>query len=307
MISHVQYSYNELLSIKEDGFDLTIPDDVISKVQMIAERVGAPGYIKTPVFVKKRKEKVTLKKTEFQTETTCLFDEVKQTIQSLINKISEKTFDTIFEQICEQIDALVTEENKSNERLTSEMNDVGAFIFKIATQNKFFSQLYAKMYKSLMEKYDIFSTILESNFVQFLNYFHNIKYVDPDEDYDGYCKYNTTKEIRKALSSFIVALLQEDVIEEAYVFNVVNELYTQLMSCADDDDMVFVCDEISMNIKIIVTEALNILVQHNDWEVLESKIRKTCEMKSREKPSFTSKSLFCFYDIRDAVDKFQNK
>jgi hypothetical protein len=66
MISHMRYSYNELLTIKEDGFDLTIPDDVISKVQMIAERVGAPGYIKTPVFVKKRRKRLHSRRPNFK-------------------------------------------------------------------------------------------------------------------------------------------------------------------------------------------------------------------------------------------------
>ena len=48
-----KYTLSEVNDIIADGFDAIVPDDVMEKISQLALLVGAPDYVKTPVFKKK--------------------------------------------------------------------------------------------------------------------------------------------------------------------------------------------------------------------------------------------------------------
>ena len=93
MTTMLQYSLDVFEDVKKEGFDFQFDPSVINMIQDIAEKVGAPGYIKTPIFAKKKKP--TIKATVFKQEIACLFDEIKVDIRKMMNKISNDSYDTI--------------------------------------------------------------------------------------------------------------------------------------------------------------------------------------------------------------------
>lgn len=301
MTTILQYNLDFFENVRKEGFDLTFDDSVIAMIQDIAEKVGSPGYIKTPIFAKKKKP--TIKATVFKQEIACLFDEIKVDIRKMMNKISNDSYNDIYENLCKKIQALLSEENKSNEKLQEEMSFIGNLIFDLATFNHFYTRLYAKLYRDLMIKYEIFTNILESTFTKFMERFQNITYVSPNDDYDGHCKYNQEKDVRKALTSFISELCLLDVIEEDYVVTLIQDLHTQIHLHISNENVKHLCDELSECIKLLICNTIEILINIEEWNDIEELVQECCKLKPRINPGFTSKALFCFYDIRDKIKK----
>ena len=51
------YLLTDFNKIRDDGFNITLPQSTIDIITKISEQVGAIGYIKTPAFSKKSKKK----------------------------------------------------------------------------------------------------------------------------------------------------------------------------------------------------------------------------------------------------------
>ena len=64
-MNHV-YTLNDFRDITFGGFDIKLPDKTIEIITVLAEQVGSPTYIKTPVFAKREipvvKEQIFKKK-----------------------------------------------------------------------------------------------------------------------------------------------------------------------------------------------------------------------------------------------------
>ena len=298
------YSLEKFEEVANEGFEFTFNDEVLHIIQDIAEKVGAPGYIKTPIFAKKKKEKPSIKPTIFKKEITSLFDNVKQEIRISMNKISNDTYDMILKDISIKIDMLIEEKDKTEDQLEAELVQVGKLIFDLATFNYFYSKLYAKLYKDLMDKYTSFTNVLEKNFTTFTDYFKNITYVSPNDDYDAHCNYNVQKETRKSLTSFISELYVLDIIQEEYIIELINELYKQFITNIEIKEGTHISDEISENLKVLYSSTMHVLIKTPDWEQLKNIILETATLKPKSKPGFSSKSLFCYYDIRDKIKSF---
>ena len=305
MTTMVQYSLDIFENIQKDGFDFTFDDSVIAMIQDIADKVGAPGYIKTPIFAKKKKP--TIKATVFKETIASLFDEIKVNIRQMMNKISNDTYDSIYKDLCSKIDMLINEDNKTSDKLEEEMGYIGNLVFDLATFNHFYTSLYAKLYRDLMKKYDIFTNILENTFAKFMEQFKNIKYVSPNDDYDGHCKYNQEKEVRKALTSFVSELCLLDIIEEEYVVTLIHDLHDQFELHMVNEKMKHLCDELCECIKLLICNTINVLANINEWDDINSIVQRSCKLKPRVNAGFTSKALFCLYDIRDKIKKYEKE
>ena len=51
------YEINDFKTIKENGFDYTIPEESRKLITLLANLVGSPNYSKSPYFIKTDKKK----------------------------------------------------------------------------------------------------------------------------------------------------------------------------------------------------------------------------------------------------------
>ena len=58
------YTIEDVNNIIENGFEYTLPEKTIKLIQTLSEKVGAPSYIKTPIFNKKNYNKRNKNKSE---------------------------------------------------------------------------------------------------------------------------------------------------------------------------------------------------------------------------------------------------
>ena len=296
-------------NIKNEGFNFELPQETINMIKKISELVGDASYIKTPVFKKrnnKRQHNVidpNFKPTIFKVE----IDEYQKNlskIQIQINKISDKNYETIKDATLEILDKI--REHMSEE----DFEKIGQHIFTIASSNAFYSHLYAKLYSILMSKHEIFETIIEKKFIEYLKIFDEIKpSINSDEDYEEFCRINSENDKRRALSKFITSLLNCDVIQSDFVLVILEKLVNDFNNLIETENMTSSCDEISENLKIIIENSKDIFNKTNDddeknkWTEIVDKIKIISKMKTTDYKSYSKKTLFRFYDIMDKLNK----
>jgi len=219
-------------------------------------------------------------------------------IRIALNKISKKNYDTISAAIIDSIENIY----KTDESIES-IKRVATYIFEIASTNKFFSEIYAKLYKELVEKFEVFQTIL-SNFIStYIDGFKNIQYFDQTHDYDKFCENNKINDARKSTSVFIVSLVKIGVLDESLLLSTMNELLEIVVEYIDTISKTTQVDEITENIFLIITESYCVVKNREEWPSILERIKTISQMKTKERVSLSSRSLFKYMDMIDFIDK----
>ena len=222
-------------------------------------------------------------------------------IRVALNKFSNKNADTQHAIIVNLINQVITESKEAEEDTKKVIN----LIFDIVSSNEFYSGLYAKLYKDLIELFPAFSEKLVDIIERYKDSFNNIKIVDPNVDYDGYCAYVKSNDLRRAMTTFIVNLMKNRAMKESDVLDIIIYLEELVFKFAEIADKSVTIEEITENIFILITENKNKLNTNVVWKEtiipnihVISKLRKTDAVKYQ---SMTTRSTFKFMDIIDAI------
>jgi hypothetical protein len=171
-------------------------------------------------------------------------------------------------------------------------------IFDIASNNRFYSKLYADLFSDLIKKYETMRTIFEKSLGTFLELFTNIESANADEDYDRFCKVNSNNERRKSLSAFFVNLAAKDIVSQEKLTDLIVQLMNQAYQFIKMDNKKSEVDEIVENLCILYNKDL---VEKCDEEIggktLKEIIQELAACKAKTWPSLTSKSIFKFMDL----------
>jgi hypothetical protein len=185
-------------------------------------------------------------------------------------------------------------EKSSQEDILKVFNE----IFEIASNNRFYSKLYADLLSQLIYKYAVMKSIFEKNFNKFLELFSNIEHANADEDYDKFCKVNRDNERRKSLSTFFVNLTANEIISKEKLLDLFIQLLNQVYTFIKLENKKSEVDEIAENLSILYNRNL---VENCDEEIdgktLNEVIKELAACKAKTYPSLTSKTIFKFMDI----------
>ena len=292
----IQYDINDYEEITNAGFICNLTQETLDIISKLSEQVGAPTYIKTPIFLKKesrvsgmgmgmgigstinsmaisgigggnggfkknknRPSEITDEDWEtirqFQTTTKHISEGIQKNMENIrgyLNKMSEATFDKMVNEIKAEISQLI-----EHETTDENMMKIGHSIFTIASSNSFYSELYAKLFKILMDEHEIFKKIFEDNYKVFMNLFDNIEYVDPKKNYDKFCEYTKTNDNRRAMSLFLVNLMKNNVIEKDEILEIIINLQKLIMKYIAKPDKTNEVEELNENLYIIITSSSN--------------------------------------------------
>ena len=324
------YQLTDFEAIKWNGFECVLPEDVIRLVSRIADQVGAPSYVKTPIFPKRvnaddstatsssagtqRKPRTTVNEiTEDDWETIRRFqvtelekrqgiDAHLDGIRSDLNKITDKTFDEVFAALCARIDELKDEPD------TSHLQTVGAAIFNTASSNHFFSAVYARLFHQLLEKYDdVFQTVFQTNFDQFMALFKTIEHADAKKDYTRFCEVNKTNDKRRAMSLFIINLMKQGIITTLQIVDIVQQLQTLIQEHLRQSNHANEVEELTENLFIILKDAQSQLSKAHaeEWAAIVREVEYVSQLKPKNAkyPSISNKTIFKHMDILDELKK----
>lgn len=322
------YSHADIEEFAFNGFSCTIPQETLDIISSIAVKVGSPAYIKTPVFQKRehakpvvqddnhvrrrRTKDVMLENTEWdspnkQPSNTSSVLLQKDGIEARINQIRvclNKLSDSTYNDNLNQIKTILTtciEENATED----ELYKIGSAIFEIASNNKFFSKLYANIYTDLMQTFHQLTVIFDKNYESYLSLFKNIEYVDPDVDYNQFCINNVANEKRKAVSAFFVNLSLNGIIPPQHIMNVLKELFDSVLTLMVQPNKTNEVCELIENIAILYNRQVIELSNNLDTTINHAGVDKTFAQiiahlsttKMKTYPSLSSKSIFKCMDI----------
>jgi hypothetical protein len=307
MSSIIKYTLTDFENIKFEGFDFNIPDITLAFISELTTRVGSPSYIKTPIFKKKNSEIVLNTKKDFNdnwgsVRNTFQATKIEQKqgldlqidlIRSHLNKISDKNYIDYRNKIIDIFDELI--ENKiSNEN----MMRICSCLFEIASNNRFYSKLYADLYSDLINKYNEMNIIFENSLTSFMCLFDNIEYVDPVVDYDAFCKNNKNNERRRSLSAFFVNLMYNNIITKDKLIGLLVILLTQVFTFIKMENKKNEVDEITENIALLFKKEFidATYIQIEGMTIIQS-MEHLAKSKSKTYSSLSNKSIFKYMDI----------
>jgi len=296
--------------------DTNIDERTIQIINLLAQRVGAPEYQRTPVFKKRHNENRHSRRSQSSNvisnedwqemrnfKTTKLekndkgIEKEMDSLRMLLNKITSTNYHDIKNQIIvlltKIIDSSPTEE---------ELIKVGESIFEIGCLNKFWAKLYAELYKDLMEIFPVMNDIYKKNFATFLSLFDSIRFVSAEEDYDKFCEINKENQKRRAVSSFFVHLMTNKVVGTEKVMNIINILIQKFNNYIDQDNKYNEVDEIGGNLCILIEEGKDILEKECKFDNIFQFINTVADMDHHKYKSLTSKVVFKFMDLLDNVN-----
>lgn len=323
----MKYTLENFSTILFNGFEIKLPDETLNIISDIAQHVGSPSYIKTPVFhkrevvpgknnnqqmgggdgyKKKRRNKNNENMNDDDWESIRNFQATKieqkvgidskiVIIRSLINKITDKTYVELSNKIIETLDELIQDDT-----CEEEMMKVGNSIFDIASNNRFYSKIYADLYAVLIHRYEIMKVVFEKSFNTFLELFQNIEHANPEEDYNKFIKVTSENEKRKSMSSFFVNLMLNGIITKEKIIEIACDLMNEVLKLIKEENKKSVVDEMSENISLLYNKGLFHIenVKIHD-ELFTDIINRLSLCKVKTYPSLSNKSIFKYMDLNE--------
>ena len=325
------YTLEKINEILYQGFEYKLPDETLEVISRISSEVGAPDYIKTPIFQKREnpmkvEPSVYVKESSggnkkrrgkaneivndedwenlrtFQTtkiEEKSGIDTQIDNIRVNLNKMSDKNYIDMRNKIIDIIENLIVE-NITDE----DMIRVSSIIFDIASTNRFYSKMYADLYSDLSTKYDVLKNTFENNFKKFVDLFNIIEYVDPKVNYDKFCEINKANEKRKALASFYLNLMINGIINKVQIMVITRNLLEQIYRYISVEDKKNEVDELIETIAILYKKDIYDDDDGDDYQQIDGLtinevIEKIAKSKVKDYKSLTNKALFKFMDLID--------
>lgn len=314
------YDLNDFNNIKFNGFDISLPKETIDMITQLSLQVGSPTYIKTPIFnknennitkkvscndgvdiFKKKRRTKTMEVNDadwdsYQTTKMDKKEGVEEQIvllRTYLNKISDKSYDEPCEKIVEIINGLSDE---------NDLIRVGTIIFDIASNNRFYSKLYATFFGTLVTQYPFICKIFYEKLEIFIGLFETIVYIDSEKDYDAFCIMNRDNERRKAMSSFIVNLMKNGIVKNKIIIDIASNLLNKMLVLIFEADKKNEVDEITENLVLLFDKAifnedcLNLFKFEGESMTFLQIMAKFATCKAKMYPSLSNKAIFKFMD-----------
>ena len=324
------------------GFEFTIPDKTVALINELASQVGSQTFVRNTVFSKKeleegvvfgqmgassnfrlggggganrrRRGNKNMESNNDDWESLRTFQATKileksgidlhiDSLRSLLNKISDKTYLDIQEKIVLKMDEVLAEPDFDEEVSTK----VSTAFYDIAANNKFFSKIYADLYANIATKYPFMKTHFNSKYATFIDDFKNMTFVDAKVNYDLFCEANKLNENRKANTQFFVNLASNGFLEKKLVVMNLKDLLELVMSMINQTDKKNEVDEITENVAILYKKDLIDAVlddsdcDEEDYEISGDSIADTVTILARSKAkdfkSLSNKAIFKYMDL----------
>lgn len=230
-------------------------------------------------------------------------DKLLGELRNYLNKISTKTYENLKTNIMTTINEIMGNYcDEKTEEQHADIQKIVNFIFDTGCANKFYSELYAKLYKELIETYPVFREIISPFIEKYVESIREVRYVDQNKDYDGFCENNKKNDKRRATSAFIMNLYANGILDQLIVFDIFSQFQLMAIEYIEDATKTNEVDEITENIFLMCSMGANLLKNEPIWisDILPN-IHKFATFKMKEKPGLSSRTIFKYRDLVEKV------
>ncbi len=217
-------------------------------------------------------------------------------LRSLLNKMSPQKYETQKVAFIEQVNTIM---NMFCDQTGSNCKMITDILFHIASTNHTLSELYSNLYKEFAEIYREASALISTYIDTYCNSIHEISYVDPEEDYDKFCAYNKTNDVRKATVRFFIHLMNAGLLDKTRVLTILSNLFSLSREYIDTDNRTNEVDEITENIFLFVTLGKPFLAKEAIWiTTIVPAVQEFSKYKAKEHKSLSSRVVFKYMDMK---------
>jgi len=288
-----------------------LPQEVMDVISILATKFGYNNIIPSiSIEQKTKKHRKYAKQYEESWINSCDFkptiiiekkegnDKIMNEIRSALNKISNKNYEANRDMILKLMNDILLQE-KSNEDIHKIANN----IFDIASTNKFFSEIYANLYKEISQQFvEIFNEILTNFLEGFTSTMKTIKYVDQKENYDDFCKYNKENDKRKATSIFISNLVKKLVIHPEILKKIIRDIQIIINENMNQYNKTNEVEEVVENMFLLLINDTDFLKSCDNTDIIMF-VKNISTMKPKDVPSISSRAIFKCLDIVEKIKK----
>ena len=301
-----KYSMETINDFIFNGFDYALPDIVKNIINRLAEKVGSPDYIKTPIF-KKRKDfgqqqddgndwasirsfNKTVVVEEERNENEVVISEMKKQL----NKLTNDNYDVIRDKIFE-----ILYNHDVNNKCMDEINEV---IFAISSGNAFFANVYARFMKDMIGKYESMREVFENHLNGVMSRFDSVRCGNPDENYDEFCRINKENDERRALVGFFVQLCIIGMVHVDKIVDIFYKLYDMVDKERMNKASMNKIEEVVTTIFGLVSGSMSFIKSHEKYSDIVEKVSAIANINKKSNPGLSNKSIFKMLDLVDIID-----
>jgi len=295
----IRYNLDFFQQYERSMMDHFVSQEVIDTINNLAQLVGAPSYVKTPNFKEKNHSRNKKHKTDWALIRNFKVTKIEKKIEGIehdmnvlrefLNKMTDKTYEENLKEIILKIKTF----DKKN------LIIICKYIFEMASSNKFYSEMYANLYKTLMGEFEEMGEECLTQLEKFLKTFKEIKYIDPDNDYDGFCDMNEENEKRRAMSQFFINLMKKEVVDNKEIIKIILALHEQIFEYLKEENNKNIAEEFVENIFIMLHNNKQFFKNNENWGKIENNIEIITSAKKSDFPSLTNKIIFRYLDIAE--------
>jgi hypothetical protein len=205
------------------------------------------------------------------------------------------------EKIVDKINQICAESTTSED-----VPKVGNILYELCSTNKFYSKIFADLFAVLANKYEWLMNVFTEKYKDVMHQYTNIKYVDSDKDYDGFCDMNKANEKRRALTTFLLNLTINGFIQKSELVTILRNLLTMINAMVSQSDRKNEVDELTENFAIIfnkelIDEVIDDADDEEDYYVggqsMADKVNSLAKSKAKDYPSLSNKAIFKYMDL----------
>jgi hypothetical protein len=334
MAATLKYNLKQITDISYSGFHFEIPEDTYDIINYLCTQVGSSG-ISSSVFSKseasasmtsgensndfsginknnkkKRGNKaMEVSSQEWESIRTFQTTKIEQKtgidgdineIRLYLNKLTDKTFLDMREKIIDKINSI-----SSISTSTEDIIKVGTMLYDMCSTNKFYSKIFADLFAELASMYSWLNTIFVEKFSNIMEHYNDIKYVDYEKDYDGFCEMNKKNETRRAITTFYLNLALNGFIKKEHIVKILRDILNTIMGMINIVDKKNDVDELTEVVGILFNKDMIDEVEDDaepeDYYVMEQSILDTvsslAQKKAKDFPSLSNKAIFKYMDL----------
>lgn len=218
-------------------------------------------------------------------------------IRGSLNKLSSKNYDSqteLLKTYLEEISGLNDE---------SYLMECSNYLFDVASKNRFYSEMYANLYIELSKLYPIFEERKEQFMIDCMDGLETITYIDESQDYEGFCKNNKQNDIRRSMNTFLIHLYKKNQCNIQCVLKMITAILDKINEKKTSASQTHIVEELTENLYIFLSELINELKQHTNWNAILNNITDYTKYKVSDYPGLTTRIKFKFMDMMDIVKK----
>lgn len=229
----------------------------------------------------------------------------------IMNKITKNTYKSHHTNIFNLLNNVLQDDTDTDNDIDAEYELFDSdyvriinLLFDTVKRVKIGFDIYGTLFKDMVTKYPMFAESISVQMKLYLDSYSDIQDIDPNTAYDAYCDMNKMNDKRRSMSNFIVELYKNKLLSELELQQIIQSRVQIVLDNIDIEKKTSLIEETTENLFIFITNIKgSVNFELDEWVQILENITKFSKLKARDHKSISSRIIFKYMDIVDALKK----